>query len=81
MKIALLVTGLWLLNIATSFAVLTTIRKIDILKDKQKELGFAAELISQTNTTYKGCEVLFKILWWVNFFLSILLAILTFNCF
>jgi hypothetical protein len=81
MKIALLVTGLWLLNITTSFAVLTTIRRIDILKDKLKELGFAAELISQTNTTYKGCEVLFKILWWVNFFLNILLAILTFNCF
>lgn len=81
MKIALLVTGLWLLNIATSFAVLTTIRKIDILKDKLKELGFAAELISQTNTTYKGCEVLFKILWRVNLFLSIVLGILTFNCF
>ena len=81
MKIALLVTGLWLLNIITSFVVLTTIRKIDILKDKLKELGFAAELISQTNTTYKGCEVLFNILWWVNFFLSILLMILTFYCF
>lgn len=81
MKIALLVTGLWLLNIITSFVVLTTIRKIDILKDKLKELGFAAELISQTNTTYKGCEVLYTILWWVNLFLSILLAILTFNCF
>ena len=46
MKIALLVTGLWLLNITTSFAVLTTIRRIDILKDKLKELGFVAELIS-----------------------------------
>ena len=32
MKIALLVTGLWLLNITTSFAVLTAIRRIDILK-------------------------------------------------
>nr|DAX18259.1 MAG TPA: hypothetical protein [Caudoviricetes sp.] len=81
MKIALLVTGLWLLDIIVSFIVITTIRRIDILKDKLKELGFAAELISQTNTTYKGCEVLFKILWWVNFFLNILLAILTFNCF
>ena len=81
MKIALLVTGLWLLNIITSFVVLTTIRKIDILKDKLKELGFAAELISQTSTTYRGCEALYRILWWVNFFLSILLVILTFNCF
>lgn len=81
MKIALLVTGLWLLNIIVSFIVITTIRRIDILKDKLKELGFAAELISQTDTTYKGCEVLFKILWWVNLFLSIVLGILTFNCF
>ena len=81
MKIALLVAGLWLLDIIVSFIVITTIRRIDILKDKLKELGFAAELISQTNTTYKGCEVLFNILWWVNFSLSILLMILTFYCF
>lgn len=81
MKIALLVAGLWLLDIIVSFIVITTIRRIDILKDKLKELGFAAELISQANTTYKGCETLYTILYWVNLFLTIVLGILTFYCF